>query len=160
MTGSELLRHHLAALAVRVQHAVRGAPDAFASFSVGRGVRTPLELVQHVAGVLDRGAALLRGAPPSSVGPRPGSTLDEAVAAVHAALAELDALLLDPDVAPTRDATERLLHGPLVDAATHVGQLVLLRRLAGSPVAPVSHLRAEVRAGDVGPDVPSPPAPA
>ena len=160
MTERALLRHHLAALAVRFQHALRGAPDDFATFSVGHGVRTPLELVGHVAAVLDRGAALLRSGSPASVAPRAGTTMGAAVADVHAALAELDALMLDATVAPDDDATSRLLHGPLVDAATHVGQLVLLRRLAGSPVAPASHLRAEVRAGEVGPDVPSPPPPA
>lgn len=160
MSAAELLRHHLAALAVRFQHALRGAPADFAGFAVGHGVRTPLDLTRHIALVLDRGAALLRGAPSTNVAPRSDAPWDEAVASVHAALAELDALLLDPAVTTGRDATERLLHGPLVDAATHVGQLVLLRRLAGAPVAPASHLRAEVRAGEVGPDVPSPPAPA
>jgi hypothetical protein len=159
MTDRALLRHHLAALAVRFQHALRGAPDAFATFSVDHGVRTPLELVEHVALVLGRGAALLRGASPSDRAPAASPTLDQAVAAVHAALAELDDLVVDPTAPLEREAIERLLHGPLVDAATHIGQLVLLRRLAGAPVAPASHLHAIVRAGEVGPDVPSPPRP-
>ena len=44
------------------------------------------------------------------------------------------------------------MQGPLADALTHVGQLAMLRGMAGQPVRPESYARAEVVAGRVGPD--------
>jgi hypothetical protein len=48
-------------------------------------------------------------------------------------------------------AAEKLIQGPLADALTHVGQLALLRGLAGAPVRPESYARADIVAGRVGP---------
>jgi hypothetical protein len=49
-------------------------------------------------------------------------------------------------------AGEKLIQGPLADALTHVGQLAMLRGMAGAPVRPESYARAEIVAGRVGPD--------
>ena len=45
---------------------------------------------------------------------------------------------------------ERLFQGPIADALTHVGQLAMLRRLAGSPVRGENYFRADIAAGRVG----------
>ena len=47
----------------------------------------------------------------------------------------------------TRPVTsmEQLLLGPLADAMTHAGQLAMLRRLAGSPIAAENFMRADIR---------------
>lgn len=42
------------------------------------------------------------------------------------------------------------LPGPIADALTHVGQLAMLRRLAGAPVRGENYFRAEIEAGRVG----------
>jgi hypothetical protein len=52
-----------------------------------------------------------------------------------------------------------LLQGPFSDAMTHAGQLALLRRLAGSPVAPENFVFAEINAANLGPDQPLPARP-
>ena len=54
---------------------------------------------------------------------------------------------------------ERMLQGPFADAMTHVGQLAMLRRLAGSPVPPENFILADVVAENVGPDQPQPASP-
>jgi hypothetical protein len=46
---------------------------------------------------------------------------------------------------------ERLFQGPVADALTHVGQLAMLRRLAGCPIKGENYFRAEIAAGRVGP---------
>lgn len=48
----KLLNHFLAALAYRTQKALREAPQEFGSFRLIDGVRTPAELVRHMASVL------------------------------------------------------------------------------------------------------------
>ena len=48
-------------------------------------------------------------------------------------------------------AEAKLIQGPLADALTHVGQLAMLRGLAGFPVRPESYARADIVVGRVGP---------
>ncbi len=62
----------------------------------------------------------------------------------------LDRLLGDQRLTDT--AVEQLIQGPLADALTHVGQLAMLRGMAGYPVRPESYARAEIVRGRVGPD--------
>src|SRR5262249_53744962 len=54
---------------------------------------------------------------------------------------------------------KRLLQGPLSDAMTHVGQLAMLRRLAGSPVAPENFIVAEIDGARLSPDQADPVSP-
>ena len=63
-------------------------------------------------------------------------------------LATLDSELTNRNV--SLDSMEKLIQGPLADALTHVGQLALLRGMAGAPVRPESYARAEIVRGRVG----------
>jgi hypothetical protein len=57
---------------------------------------------------------------------------------------------------PAARSVEQLIQGPLADALTHVGQLALLRGMAGAPVRPESYARAAIERGRVGPDQAAP----
>jgi hypothetical protein len=52
---------------------------------------------------------------------------------------------------PRKHSPEKILQGPFMDAFTHVGQLALLRRMAGSPIKGESYWMADVKIGKVGP---------
>jgi len=54
---------------------------------------------------------------------------------------------------------ETLLQGPLSDAMTHAGQLAMLRRLAGNPVAPENFIVADIDARRLGIDQAVPASP-
>jgi len=128
----DALRHVLVTLSYRFEHALAGAPQGFDTFAAGADVRTPIELVRHLAGLMRFADALWTGAAPTGA-PDPGPWADE-VAAFQRELRAFDATLRRLP-APTGDtAAHRVLQGPLLDAATHVGQLAMLRRLAGAPV--------------------------
>ena len=61
---------------------------------------------------------------------------------------------------PCRSITEeQLLQGPFADAMTHAGQLGVLRRLAGSPVALENFVGAAVAPANIGPEQPDPISP-
>jgi hypothetical protein len=69
-------------------------------------------------------------------------------------LAALDHELASQGLRP--GSMEKLIQGPIADALTHVGQLSMLRGMAGAPVRPESYARAEIVAGRVGPEQASP----
>lgn len=152
-----LLRHFLGALAYRAQKALRGAPPSFPAFPAGQQTRSPVEILRHMTSVLGYARTLLvRGSYPRS--PEPLPTFAAEIDRFHEAL---DALSRELDAGtPLRGITEpQLLQGPLSDVMTHIGQLALLRRLAGAPVPPENFLFADVRADRLGPDQPPPAEP-
>jgi len=150
-----LLKHFLAAIAYRTQKALRGAPASFAEFNAGNNVRTPHELVWHMTGVLGYARTFFRG---GVWQPDKLAAFAEEVERFHQVVEDLGAIL--EKEAPVRDvSTEQMLQGPLADVMTHVGQLAMLRRLAGSPVPPENFIRAAIRSDNLGTDQPAPVAP-
>jgi hypothetical protein len=150
-----LLRHFLAALAYRAQKALRGAPAGFGDFRAGPGSRTPAELVRHITSVLGYARTFFVG---GRYRPEPEPDLGNEVRRLHAMIADLAAHLERGD---TMNGTtpSRLLQGPFADAMTHVGQLAMLRRLAGSPVPPENFIVAHIDPANLGPDQPPPASP-
>jgi hypothetical protein len=67
-----------------------------------------------------------------------------------AALGRLDAYLATD--APLGWPAQRLLQAPIADALTHIGQLAMLRRLAGVPVRGEYYSKAKIEVGRVGRD--------
>jgi hypothetical protein len=150
-----LLQHFLAALAYRTQKALRGAPAGFADFHAGDNVRTPHELVRHMTSVTGYARTMLHG---GTYRPEPLPSLDAEVERFHAMLASLQADFGDETLSATI-SDEQFLQGPLSDAMTHAGQLAMLRRLFGDPVASENFIFAQIRTENVGADQPEPAAP-
>jgi hypothetical protein len=150
--GRALLRHTVATLAYRGGKALRGAPEEFASFRVREGTRTPGELLAHIGDLLDWALAIAQGKPAwRNSSPLPWN---QEVDRFFAALAAFDACLGSEN--PLQAQGEKLFQGPIADALTHVGQIAILRRLAGSPVRGENYFAAEITAGRVGPDQAAP----
>ena len=63
---------------------------------------------------------------------------------------------LDDPALACRLSDEQLLQGPLADAMTHVGQLAMLRRLAGDPVPSENFIHAQVTPANLTPSQPAP----
>ncbi len=155
--GSEraLLKHFLAALAYRTQKALRGAPPEFADFTTPNLVRTPHQLVRHMDSVLGYARTFFIG------GSYRAPVLPNFVAAVahfHEILADL-ARHLESGTPFQGITAERMLQGPFSDAMTHVGQLAMLRRLAGRPVPPENFVFAEITPDNLSVDQPLPARP-
>ena len=72
----------------------------------------------------------------------------------YAALGAFDAYLASP--ATLNAPVERLLQGPVADALTHVGQLAMLRRMAGCATQGENFYVAEIATGLTGSDQPAP----
>ena len=143
-----LLRHTVATVAYRGGKAVRGAPASFASFRCGPDTRTPIRILAHVGDLFDWALGLADGRHVwRDSEPMPW---DEEVGRFFTTLERYDARLASGD--PLGFPPERLFQGPVADALTHVGQLALLRRLAGAPIKGENYFKADIAAGRVGAD--------
>jgi hypothetical protein len=143
-----MLRHTVATVAYRGGKTLRGAPPGFAAFRAGEASRSAGELLAHVGDLFDWALSIAKGRE-TWHNSKPLSW-DQEVERFFAALAAFDACLGSGE--PLHGDLEKLFQGPVADALTHVGQIAMLRRLAGSPVRGENYFRADIAGGRVGPD--------
>jgi len=151
-----MLRHFLAALAYRTQKALRGAPVDFGDFKAAEGVHTPAELVRHMSSVLGYSRTFFIG---GQYRPEPLPTFREEIERFHEMLASLKTHIENDWPLLQEITPEIILQGPFSDAMTHVGQLAMLRRLTGDPVAPENFVLAKISPENLTPDQPEPESP-
>jgi hypothetical protein len=145
-TKREMLRHTVATLAYRGAKAVGGATDSFASFKAYETTRTPAEILTHIGDLLDWALSIAKGNE-TWHDSKPLDWSNE-VDRFHAALASFDEYLASGEELSA--TCERMFQGPIADALTHVGQIAMLRRIAGEPIKGENYSRAKIEAGRVG----------
>lgn len=149
-TERALLRHTVATLAYRGGKALRGAPAGFEGFRAGDTTRTPGQILAHIGDLLDWALSKANGAERwHNSRPLPWEKGSERF---FAALKAFDARLGSPKRLAC--SPEELFQAPIADALTHVGQISMLRRLAGAPVRGENYAKARIEAGRVGPKQP------
>jgi hypothetical protein len=111
-----------------------------------------VQILAHVGDLFDWALALADGEHRWS--DTASDDWDAQVARFFDGLTALDARLASPD--PLGRPARRLFQGPFADALTHIGQLAMLRRMAGAPVRGENYYKAEVESGRVGPDQAAP----
>ena len=131
---------------------MRGAPAPFAEFHASEKTRTPNELLAHLGDLLDWALSMAKGKEEWHNSPR--LDWDAAVQRFHNSLEAFDAYLASGQ--PQHAPAEKLFQGPIADALTHVGQLTMLRRLAGAPIRGENYFKADIAAGRVGADQKAP----
>ncbi|UCD96060.1 MAG: hypothetical protein JSV35_06085 [Candidatus Bathyarchaeota archaeon] len=151
---NEILRHFLAAIAYRGTKAIKNAPRPYSDVHVGKGVRTPRELLHHITGVLTYAHSFFAHYETTHFQLK---SWDAEVEAFYDVLSKLDKSLQQSS--PREVTEEQLLQGPFSDAMAHIGQLSLLRRMADSPIPSENFICAAIQKGAVGPDQPDPVAP-
>lgn len=140
----DVLRHMVATVAYRGGVAVAEAQEGFASFRAHETTRTPGELLAHIGDLLEGSLHLLKGSMVHlASAPLPWK---EEIARFYAAVKELDAYLASE--APLAWPVEKFVQGPIGDALTHIGQIVMLRRMAGTPIRPAAYFTAEIVPGE------------
>ena len=136
----ELFRHLVATLAFRTRLAVLDSPPDFALFKVGEPIRTPGEILAHIGDLLE-GSLYLMSGKLVILNSAPLPWEDE-VQRFFSTIKEFDAYLASG--APLAQPLEKIIQGPIADALTHVGQIVMLRRVAGSPIQIEGYFTADI----------------
>ena len=146
------LRQMAATLAYRAAKVLRDVPQDFAQKSFGDTTRQPVRIVAHMGDLMTWGVSMAGGG--KEWKPAGSDDWSTEVERFFAGLAALDAALAADG--EFKGSIDKLIQGPLADALTHVGQLAMLRGMAGIPVRPESYARAVITAGRVGLDQEAP----
>ncbi len=140
-----MLRHFLATLAYRGTNILSDMPSHIATLRPGDSVRTPVEILNHINGVLTYAHSHMTSYDSTRPPPR---EWDDEVARFFEVLGQLDTSIQEQtSLVGTNE--EKLLQGPLADAMLHLGQIGIFRRLAGSPVAAENYVQASIEVGQL-----------
>jgi hypothetical protein len=148
----ELLRHALATVAYRGGKALRGAPAEFAQFKLDDLGRTPAQILAHIGDLFEWALSIAQGN--QKWNDSTPLAWDDEVNRFYSTLKAFDDYLASAQ--PLAANPEALFQGPTADALTHIGQLAMLRRVAGCRMKSENYYKAEIAAGRVGPDQAAP----
>jgi hypothetical protein len=147
-----LLRHTLATVAYRGGKAVRGVPASFAAYSPDGSPRTPAKILAHLGDLFDWALSQAKGA--EAWNDSTPLDWDLEVERFFATIKRFDDYLVSD--APLAAPVEQMFQGAVADALTHVGQIAMLRRMAGARMKSENYSRAEILPGRVGADQTAP----
>lgn len=136
-----LVHEYLVSLGYRFGHVTEGAPEAFGAFEAGSGVRTPVDIVRHLSGMM---AWILAQYEPRESERYELLPFEAECGRFMEFLREVDRRVCSGAEPVGEVSFDRLWRGPLADAMTHVGQLAMLRRLAGAPVERVRYWQVDM----------------
>ena len=141
-----LLRHTLATVAYRAGKALRDAPSSFGDFSCGEGGRTPRQILAHMGDLYDWGLSLAAG----KQAWHDATPLDweKEVDRFFDALKKFDDFLASE--MELHESSGALFQGPIADSLTHIGQIAMLRRMAGYKIKGENYHKAEIAVGRIG----------
>jgi hypothetical protein len=146
------LRHTVATLAYRGAKAIRGAGASFADYRPAETSRTPGKILAHVGDLIDWGLAMSEGRREWHDSAPLG--WEKECERFFTALKKFDDYLASEN--PLQVSVEKLFQGPIADALTHIGQIAMLRRMAGVRMKSENYFVAEITVGRVGADQTSP----
>jgi hypothetical protein len=146
----ELLRHTLATVAYRAARAVEDAPEDFAVFD-GAG-KQPVKILAHMGDLFDWALSMATGNPTWN-NSKPLAWADE-VRRFFTSLGAFDRYLASAE--PLLAPVERLFQAPVADALTHIGQIAMMRRMAGYRTKGENFYEAAIKVGQVGEEQPAP----
>lgn len=145
-----MVRHALATLAYLAQRSLENTPEAFATFADAGN--QPAHILAHMGDLLDWALSMAQGQPRWN-NSQPLPWVAEQTRFFQA-LTAFDVWLASGN--PLEAPAGRLLQGPVADALTHVGQLAMLRRLAGCPTRGENFFVAEIHPGQTTAEQPAP----
>ena len=133
------LIHLLKTIRYRFDASIAGADQTYPNFQLGHGVRTPLEILLHLRGLVYYAQKAITG---QRTNMADMAQWDEEIELFYEALGTLEGLL--PEVEIEAETMKRMIQGPLADALTHIGQLAMLSRVNGHEIAKQNYFRADI----------------
>lgn len=150
----EMLRHTLATLAYRGAKPLHSAPEDFEHFKTEQTANTPGWLLGHICDLMDWSLSMASGEKIKRSEENHALVWPQKIERFHQSLEAFDQFLASE--AELKVPLEKIFQGPIADALTHVGQLNLLRRMAGAPIKGENYFVADIETGRVGPDQAAP----
>ena len=140
MNGS-IFTHLIKTIIYRYSIATKSANQNFGTATIGKGVRTPNELIHHMSDVLIASLNVCK----TGNWEREKLEVGDFEAENLLFLTTCFQLLDYAESSSISEAVQlKLAQGPLSDVLTHIGQLSMISRLVGTPVAGQNYSRVDI----------------
>lgn len=137
-----ILRHSLATIIYRFKTAIPNPDDkGYAELNIGNGVRTPIEIINHMYQVVHTTTHYISDATTNNKFTNFLPLKDEYERFIES-IFRLDKVLKNEEL--NTAYTNRLIQGPISDLFTHIGQLAMLQRVNGTPIKGQNYAGAEI----------------
>jgi len=141
---NEFLRHTISTIKYRFDKSVKDSNENFGDFNLGKGSRSPIEIINHMYHVLYSTKIFLEEERFNTHQPEK-LTLSQEIERFNRELINTDKAL-DTNELPVY-YSKRLLQGPFSDILTHIGQISMLQRLNDKPINGEDFSAASIETG-------------
>ncbi|MEO1418052.1 MAG: hypothetical protein AAFW00_22400 [Bacteroidota bacterium] len=141
---NELLRHIISTIKYRFEKSINGSHQAFSDFSLGKGSRSPKEIIYHMNDVIYSTRIFIEEEflPQEKL---MSLSFDNEIERFKTELSRVDQLLDHKEL--DINYSKRLFQGPFSDILTHIGQIAMLQRLADNPIEREDFSGSEIKTG-------------
>ncbi len=141
---NEFLRHIIATIKYRFDKSIKDSKENFGEFNLGKGSRSPIEIINHMFYVLSSTRIYLEedrfyNELPDKL------TLSQEIERFNLELIDIDKALGVNEL-PV-NYSKRLLQGPFSDILTHIGQISMMQRLNDKPIDGEDFSAAYIKTG-------------
>ncbi|MBD2703341.1 hypothetical protein IC229_22035 [Spirosoma sp. BT702] len=141
MSANDLLAHAVKALAYRFIKATTGSTDSFGGYKLNSHTRSPNEILNHMYDLVVKTRTMIQqghfNCPIPEVLPFEPER-DRLINGLGELRTAIESHQIEDDVCG------RLLQGPLLDLASHIGQLAMLTGLNGTIIQRENYYRADI----------------
>lgn len=141
---NEFLRHTLSTIKYRFDRSVTGSFENFGNFNLGKGSRSPREIISHMYDVIHSTRVFIEDETRPEKEERE-LNFDEEVERFNSELINIDRILSAKEL--DINYSKRILQGPFADVLTHIGQIAFLQRLNGNPIEREDFSRSNINTG-------------
>jgi hypothetical protein len=127
----QILVHTAKAIGYRFEKVVRNSKENFGEFRIAEHARSPREIVNHMCDLVTKTRTMISERHFNCSAPTPLSFQEEKYRFLTA-LRELQEII--PQFELDEKMVLRLLQGPMIDMATHIGQIAMLNGLHGNKI--------------------------
>jgi len=131
VSQNEFLRHTISTIAYRFQKSVRKRNRNFGEFNLGKGARTPIEIINHIYHALNAAKLFIQDGEFQKSEPKKLSLILE-IERFNSELDEVEKLLSEKKI--ELNFSKKLLQGPFSGILSHIGQISMISRLNGNPI--------------------------
>lgn len=141
---NELLRHILSTIKYRFEKSVNGSRQTFSDFTLGKGSRSPREILHHMCDVIYSTRVFIEkeSLPKQEIEKQ---SFEKEIERFNAELSKVDQLLDNKNL--DINYSKRLVQGPFSDILTHIGQIAMLQRFVDNPIDGEDFSRSEIKTG-------------
>lgn len=138
---TELFCHAVKSIRYRFNKVIGGSKDNFGYFRIADSVRTPNEIINHMYELIIKTQMMIKEGHLNCPSP-PTLVFQEEARRFLSALDALQTLVTKNEIG--MPVLLRLLQGPIIDVATHIGQLALLNGLNGNKILRENYYAADI----------------